>query len=191
MHDCAFANECVGGGDDFWTVYLTGITRNKIANLDPLSLTGTSGSPTTKTSTTSNGPSTVVVTATHAASSKGSSKSGKPNTVGIAVGVVVGIVAIAAIIIGVMFFLRQKRRREVEEEYKRQAAVNQFVNGGKSHQSDNSLNDARLEPHILQRRESTGSIADNQDYSRRILTVCLVKIRDYKRKLTNYVGSQR
>jgi cell wall integrity and stress response component len=132
-------------------------------------LTGTAGAA--KTSTTSNGPSTVVVTATHGPTGSSSSSNGKPNTVGIAVGVVVGLIALAAIIGGVVFFLRHRRRREAEDEYKRQAAVNSFVNGGKSHNSNSSMNDARLEPDILQRRESTGSIADNQDYSRRILKV--------------------
>lgn len=76
--------------------------------------------------------------------------------------------AIAAIVAGVFFFLRQKRRREVEEEYKRQASVNQFVSGG--HKSNSSMNDSRLDPELV-RRDSTGSIADNQDYSRRILKV--------------------
>lgn len=133
-------------------------------------MTGSAGA-TTKTSTTSGGASTIVVTAAPSSSNK--SGSGKSNTVGIAVGVVVGLIAIAGIVFGVWFFLRHKRRRDAEEEYKRQAAVNQFVNGGKSHHSDGSMNDSRLEPDILQRRESTGSIADNQDYSRRILKVRL------------------
>jgi cell wall integrity and stress response component len=84
----------------------------------------------------------------------------------------VGLIALAAIIGGVVLFLRNSKRREAEEEYKRQAAVNAFVSGGKSHHSNSSMNDSRLEPDILQRRESTGSIADNQDYSRRILKVC-------------------
>jgi cell wall integrity and stress response component len=137
--------------------------------LDPASVTGTAGG-TTKTSTTSGGASTVVVTAAPSSNSK--SGGGKSSTVGIAVGVVVGIIAIGGLVFGVWFFLRHKRRRDAEEEYKRQAAVSQFVNGGKSHNSNGSMNDSRLEPDILQRRESTGSIADNQDYSRRILKVC-------------------
>jgi cell wall integrity and stress response component len=157
------------GGDNYWLVVLTGLTKNKIANLDPASVTGTNGSPTTKTSTSSLGASTVVVTATHAPGATNSPSPSKPNTVGIAVGVVVGVVAIAGLIIGVLFFLRQRRRREVEDEYKRQASVNQFVSGG--HKSNSSMNDSRLDPELV-RRDSTGSIADNQDYSRRILKVC-------------------
>ncbi|TID14006.1 Nucleolar protein 9 [Venturia nashicola] len=168
---CAGYDKANCGGNNFWWVELTGTTRNKIANLDPASVTS-SGSATTKTSTSSLGPSTVLVTATSKASAPAaptdSSSSSKPNTVGIAVGVVVGVVAIAALIAGVCFFLRQKRRREVEEEYKRQLSVNQFVSGG--HKSNSSMNDSRLDPELV-RRDSTGSIADNQDYSRRILKV--------------------
>lgn len=170
---CAGYDKANCGGNNFWWVELTGTTRNKIANLDPASVTS-SGAATTKTSTSSLGPSTVLVTATNrpstsAAPTNTSSSSSKPNTVGIAVGVVVGVVAIAALIAGVFFFLRQKRRRDVEEEYKRQASVNQFVNGG-GHKSNSSMNDSRLDPELV-RRDSTGSIADNQDYSRRILKV--------------------
>jgi cell wall integrity and stress response component len=150
---------------------LTGITKNHIANLDPASLTS---SVAASTSTMSKAASTIIVTATHGPTTTAGSSSAKPNTIGIAVGVVVGLIALAAIIGGVVFFLRNRRRREVEEEYKRQAAVNSFVNGVKTHQSQTSTNDSRLEPHILQRRESTGSIADNQDYSRRILKVSLL-----------------
>jgi cell wall integrity and stress response component len=158
------------GGDNLWTVYLTGITRNKIANLDPASMSGTAGEASkTSTSTSTSGPATVVVTASSPAETK---KSGGTSKVGVAVGVVVGVVAIVGIIAGVLFFLRYKRRRDAEEEYKRQAAVNAFVNGGKGHNSTPSLNDSRLDPELLgHRRESTGTIADNQDYSRRILKV--------------------
>jgi cell wall integrity and stress response component len=93
--------------------------------------------------------------------------------VGIAVGAVIGVIAIVGLIGGVLFWLRWKKRRAAEEEYKRQAAVNAFVNGGKGHNSTPSLNDSRLDPEILAagRRDSSGTIADNQDYSRKILRV--------------------
>ena len=149
------------GGDNYWTVYLTGITRNKIGNLDDAALSSSAGASTTRTAAT------VVVTA----SSKPSDGGGGTSKVGVAVGAVVGVIGAVGIAAGVFFFLRHKRRREAEEEYKRQAAVNAFVNGGKGHNSTPSLNDSRLDPDILQRRESTGTIADNQDYSRRILKV--------------------
>jgi len=80
----------------------------------------------------------------------------------------------AAIAGGAYVFIRNKRRREVEEEYKRNAAVSNFIAGGKPPNSSggaSSLTDTRLDPVMAQRRMSDGSIADNQDYSRRILKV--------------------
>lgn len=91
----------------------------------------------------------------------------KPNVAGIAAGVVVGVVVIAAAIGGMWFFLRARNRRELEDAHKRQAAINAFVKSP----NDAPAFDTRLEPAIM-RRMSAGSIADNQDYSRRILKVC-------------------
>lgn len=70
-----------------------------------------------------------------------------------------------------MLFLRHKRRREVEEEYRRRNAVNSFISGDKLHTSNSSMTDSRLDPEFMNRRQSNGSIADNEDYSRRILKV--------------------
>jgi len=65
--------------------------------------------------------------------------------------------------------MRRRRNRQVEEEYRRNAAVSQFIGGGKP-----PTTDTRLDPAVMaQRRMSDGSIADNQDYSRRILKVRL------------------
>jgi cell wall integrity and stress response component len=116
---------------------------------------------------------TVVVTASGAATSDSSSGSSSgPNKAGIAAGVVVGIIAIGAIAGGIFFYLRAQRRKEVEDEYKRQAAISSFVGGGKPGSSAGASHDTRLDPVIMtQRRMSDGSIADNQDYSRRILKV--------------------
>ena len=97
--------------------------------------------------------------------------SGGSNKTAIAVGAVVGVVALLAIIGGVFFFLRQRRRREVEEEFRRQANINSFTAGGKLHTSNSSVADSRLDPEFMNRRQSNGSIADNEDYSRRILKV--------------------
>lgn len=95
----------------------------------------------------------------------------KPNTAGIAAGVVVGVVGLASIIGGVFFFLRRRRQRQAEEDYRRNAAgVNDFISGGKTTAS--SVNDSRIDPSFMDRRQSNGSIADNEDYSRRILKVC-------------------
>jgi cell wall integrity and stress response component len=159
------------GGNNMWTVYNSGFSRNKIANLPFASL---SSSVAAKPSTTQ--PVVVVTEAPSVSASSSSSSSGGSSKVGVAVGAVIGVVAIIGMIGGVIFWLRWKKRRDAEEEYKRQAAVNAFVNGGKGHNSTPSLNDSRLDPEILAagRRDSTGTIADNQDYSRKIL-----RVRDY------------
>lgn len=97
-------------------------------------------------------------------------KSHKSNTAGIVAGVVVGVVVIAAIAGGTFFLMRNRRKHAIEEEYRRNAQVSSFI--GRSPGSSGGLShDTRLEPSMAQRRMSDGSIADNQDYSRRILKV--------------------
>ena len=82
-----------------------------------------------------------------------------------------GVVGLAAIVGGVWFFLRRRRQKQAEADYRRNAAgVNDFINGGKTTAS--SVNDSRIDPSFMDRRQSNGSIADNEDYSRRILKVC-------------------
>ena len=162
-----------GGGANFWQVYLTGITRNHIQNLDPLSLSSASSAA---TQTAKQVAQTVLVTATASVDPK---SSGGSNTVGIAVGVVVAVVVMVGGAFGAWAFMRHKRRADAEEESKRQLAVDSFVSGGKhpggmsGHQASNSFGDSRLDPVLLagSKRESTGSIMDNADYSRRILQV--------------------
>ncbi|KAM0431106.1 hypothetical protein ACHAQK_010324 [Fusarium lateritium] len=96
-----------------------------------------------------------------------------PNVGAIAAGVVVGVVLITAIGGGAIFFVRRRRNAEIEEEHRRNAAVNAFINGSKPPGSSGSISmtDSRLDPVMAHRRLSDGSIADNQDYSRRILRV--------------------
>ncbi|KAF1808355.1 hypothetical protein P152DRAFT_469037 [Eremomyces bilateralis CBS 781.70] len=162
------------GGNGYWSVYLTGITKNQIAHFDANNPGDPAASrrPGSSTGVITVGGSTVVVTQEPTADPE-KSKGSSPSKVGIAVGVVVGVLAIAGIIGGVFFFLRQRRRRELEEEHKRQAAVSDFVKNGRSHGSQSgSSGDSRLDPEaVMHRRMSDGSIADNQDYSRRILKV--------------------
>jgi len=166
------------GGNGFWQISLTGLNKNQIAHYDPSSASSSATSA-SKTSAPAAvvtiGGSTVVVTASDAASSASSGASKKtssgPNKTAIAAGVVVGVIALVGIIVGVVLFLKHKRRREVEEEYRRQAAVSSFAGSGKLHTSNSSMNDSRLDPEVMLRRQSDGSIADNQDYSRRILKV--------------------
>jgi len=178
------------GGDGFFSVYLTGTSSNvPNAQSSGSSSPSSSASSSPKASATKSaspsvvtiGGQTVVVTApasqqTSAGSDTSSSSSSSgPNKAAIAAGVVVGVVAIAAAAGGIFLFLRHRRRRAVEEEYRRNAAVSSFVNGGKpppSSADGSSFTDTRLDPSVMaQRRMSDGSIADNQDYSRRILKV--------------------
>ncbi|KAK5159541.1 WSC domain [Recurvomyces mirabilis] len=103
------------------------------------------------------------------------SSGGKSNTAGIAAGVVVGVVAAAAIIGGLVFFLKRRRQQAAEDEYKRSNQVGDFMRGGgneiKPPQTAYSqMSDSRLDP-MVGRRNSSGSIADAQDYSRKILRV--------------------
>jgi cell wall integrity and stress response component len=188
--------ECPGypsdicGGSGVYSVYLTGLTTD-VTNADPsasdTSSSSSAAKATGKPSTTASaspsvvtvGGQTVVVTAssqaTGSSTASSSSSSSGPSKAGIAAGVVIGIVAIAAIAGGGYIFVRNKRRREVEEEYRRNAAVSSFISGGKPPTSSggaSSFTDTRLDPAVMaQRRMSDGSIADNQDYSRRILKV--------------------
>ncbi|KAL8673552.1 MAG: hypothetical protein Q9168_002041 [Polycauliona sp. 1 TL-2023] len=219
-----------GGGDDAWSIVLTG-TNNNVGSAQGSSDTGSdsdsdpkdsgsnsnpaptaaspaSTSPTTPPTTASPGvnptpsndaeaaaaqpdattnklpstitrASTVVVTApgqtqpvavTPAESPKPSKG---PNTAGIAAGVVVGVVVLCALGGGLFFFLRRRKRRALEEDYQRNPA-NPFETETESKPpaSSHSMSDSRLEPSVMmQRRQSDGSIADNQDYSRRILKV--------------------
>lgn len=103
------------------------------------------------------------------------SPSSSPNKAAIAAGVVVGLLAvIAAVSGGAFLYRRRQRNRQVEEEYRRNAANSSFGAGSKPN-SGSSFSDTRLDPTVMaQRRMSDGSIADNQDYSRRILKVCYV-----------------
>lgn len=89
------------------------------------------------------------------------------NKAGIAAGVVVGVIALTALGVGGFLVVRRNRRRQAEEEYRAAVAAKEFTASIRKPQSD-----SRLDPVMLQhRRMSDGSIADNEDYSRRILKV--------------------
>jgi cell wall integrity and stress response component len=107
-----------------------------------------------------------------AQTSTAAASSGKTNVGGIAAGVVVGVLAIAGMGGGIFFFMKKKRNKEIEEEHRRNAAVNSFMGHKPGSSGAISITDSRLDPGMVQRRLSDGSIADNQDYSRKILRVC-------------------
>ncbi|MCJ1469828.1 hypothetical protein MMC07_008470 [Pseudocyphellaria aurata] len=189
------------GGPNTWTVFLTGVDDSvsnvqgsadsgvsaipshdldsgsstssiKATVTPPATNTGASSTP----DSTSNPPASVIVT--HASTvivtaagdpnvqrpSSTGTKAKSSNTAGIAAGVVVGVVAVCAIAGGLFFFLRNRKRRAMEQEFHRNSAATLATN--------TNMSDARLEPSVMmQRRQSDGSIADNRDYSRRILKV--------------------
>lgn len=108
-------------------------------------------------------------------SASGGGGGGGPNTTGIAVGVVVGVVALAGLIAGLVFFIKRKKQKEAEEEFRQKNQVSDFMRGGSERKPPGTgysgLSDQRLDPEAGARRNSVGSLADNQDYSRRILRV--------------------
>ena len=199
-HAVLLLTDCfTGGGPSSWSVQLTGLNDNVASQSSSSdsssdSKSDSDGSAASSSSSTSPGAasptkkeppsvvtkaSTIIVTApgqttaekTIISTTQASSSSG-PNKAGIAAGVVVGIVALSAIAGGTFFFLRNRKRRAIEEEYRRNVAGDYGAKPPTS--SAGSVSDARLEPSVMmQRRQSDGSIADNQDYSRRILKVCM------------------
>jgi cell wall integrity and stress response component len=156
-----------GGGPSALWIVLTGNTVNRVETFVPVS-----SSPTPKPSTAAPTSAAAATTPTIIQTSAAPKEETKPNTAGIAAGVVVGIVGLGAIMGGVWFFMRRRRQKQAEESYRRNAAnIDQFVAGGKLHTSNSSMNDSRIDPSFMDRRQSNGSIADNEDYSRRILKV--------------------
>ena len=160
------------GGLGYWQLYLSGLTAdvqtlpNSTSSTGATATDGSQGATSTQPSVITKAGETVVVTASAAASQ---SKSGGTSKVAIAVGVVVGVIGFAGIIGGILLFMRHRRNREIEEEHRRNAAVSSFIG---SQKSDKSSTDQRLDPSIYShRRQSIGSIADERDFSRRILQV--------------------
>ncbi|TVY43983.1 Cell wall integrity and stress response component [Lachnellula occidentalis] len=183
---CAgYGSQMCGSSQDFWSVWLSGVASSASTATADTSSAGPSstsapGSTSTSPAIVTQPGSTVIVTAAPGVSDAASASASahakaKTNKTAVAVGVVVGIVVIGAIAGGIYLFMRNKKRREVEDEYRRNAATSTFIAGGKPPNSSgggSSFNDTRLDQATMaQRRMSDGSIADNQDYSRRILKV--------------------
>lgn len=150
------------GGATTYTIYNTGksISVDTVGE-DPLKKGGSGSQPDAAKTSQAPGPTVVVTQAPEPA--KG------PNTGAIAAGVVVGVLGVLGIAGGMFWFIRRKRNKEIEEEHRRTAA-NSYISG-KHSSSGGSITDARMDPVMAQRRLSDGSIADNEDYSRKILRV--------------------
>lgn len=158
-----------GGGLEAFTIYNTGLSLT-VKNYGDVESSSSSATPTSTkapTTATTAPEKTLIVTSTP---TETASSEGGTNVAGIVAGVVVGVVVVACAIGGGFLYMRRKRNKEIEEEHRRNAAVSAFV-GKSPGSSAGSMTDARLDPVMAQRRLSDGSIADNQDYSRRILRV--------------------
>ncbi|KAA8894487.1 hypothetical protein FN846DRAFT_409786 [Sphaerosporella brunnea] len=155
-----FSQETCGSRlGEYFSVYTTGLEQSPDEDPAP------SSSSASKSSTSSKESSTSATTSTGSEATTTSADSGNKsvNKAGVAVGAVIGVLAIIGIGVGVFVFMRKRRRQQVEEDYRRSAAVRGFT--------QKPALDTRLDPVMAQRRDSVGSIADNQDYSRKILRV--------------------
>ncbi|KAK2591604.1 hypothetical protein QQS21_010701 [Conoideocrella luteorostrata] len=177
----AYPLEACGGKENTYSVWSNGAAEQPVGRYDPSSSSTTAASKTSVASSTSPGASSPVstgnggttVTQTTAPTETSKTEKSGPNVAGIAAGVVVGVVVAGAAIAGIIFFMRRKRNSQIEEEHRRNAAVNAFISGSKPPSSHGSISmtDSRLDPVLAHRRMSDGSIADNEDYSRKILRV--------------------
>lgn len=167
------------GGKDTYTIFNLGLNIDPPTYSESSSTTAASSTSSTPDATpTGSSPAHTSATVTETANPSQTStpeKSG-PNVAGIAAGVVVGVIAAGAAIGGFFFYMRRKRNAEIEEEHRRNAAVSAFISGSTPPSSHGSISmtDSRMDPVMAHRRMSDGSIADNEDYSRRILRVCLL-----------------
>lgn len=178
-----FGSEACGtlGNPGFFSLWNTGINIDPPNYTPPASTTSSSSSSSTsstssdaeKSSAAANpsGPATQSAEPTPSDQPSGGSKT---NVAGIAAGTVVGVVVLGGLLGAAFFTMRRRRNAEIEEEHRRNAAVNAFINGSKPPSTSGSISmtDSRLDPVMAHRRLSDGSIADNEDYSRRILRVC-------------------
>lgn len=160
------------GGNLFWSFGYTGVVPPDTSK-SPKS-TSTSSTP-DSSSTEPPSIQTVIKTPTVTATvpvdgdkqQSGGGGGGGTSKAGIAAGAVVGVIAVIAMGVGGFLVVRRNRRRQAEEEYRAAVAAKEFTASIRKPQPD-----TRLDPVMLQqRRMSDGSIADNQDYSRRILKV--------------------
>ncbi|KAF4241215.1 hypothetical protein CNMCM6457_006318 [Aspergillus fumigatiaffinis] len=186
---CAGWPDVMCGGASTFSVYLTGLSSNvpyyqdddSSASTNSSSTSTTNGGSTVTTGSqgqvVTQGEQTVVVTA---ASGNGvgatnglneEEKKDGPNTAAIAAGVVVGVVGFCSLVGAGFFLWRFRKRTNVQPQYSNNAGATEHF--GKPVSQD-SMSDSRFDGDFMaQRRQSNGSIDDDQDFSRRILQVRL------------------
>ncbi|KAL4892593.1 WSC domain-containing protein [Aspergillus ambiguus] len=169
---CAGWPDTMCGGKNAYSVYLTGISQNveAVGSSSSSSTKDSSTSTTNGHSATDNGQTVKVTAASETASPEEEKKDSGPNTAAIAAGVVVGVVGFCALV-GAIFFLwrfRNRKNAAADNQFRRSTNENHF---GKP-MSQSSMSDSRFDGDFMaQRRQSNGSIDDDQDFSRRILQV--------------------
>ncbi|KAH8434978.1 Stress-activated PKC1-MPK1 kinase pathway sensor [Aspergillus melleus] len=183
--DCAGWPDVKCGGKEAYSVYLTGLKQNvdKEGSSSSSSSSSTSSSTDSESSTTTQqghmstkaGHTVFVTSASQtgaeaaAETNKEDKKDSGPNTAAIAAGVVVGVVGFCALVGAIFFLWRFRSRKAAENQYRRSVGVDNY--GGKP-MSQSSMSDSRFDGDFMaQRRQSNGSIDDDQDFSRRILQV--------------------
>lgn len=173
----AYPDEACGGigSPSHYTIFNIGITVDPpvYKKKEPKPSSSTEAEPSSTSSEAPPEESTPAPAETSTESESDSDGGSSTNVAGIAGGVVAGVVLAAAAVGGLWFFMRRRRNSEIEEEQRRNAAVNAFISGSKPPGSSGSISmtDSRLDPVMAHRRLSDGSIADNEDYSRKILRV--------------------
>ncbi|GIC90571.1 WSC domain-containing protein [Aspergillus udagawae] len=183
---CAGWPDVMCGGQSTFSVYLTGQSSkvpyysdsdDSSASTNSSSTSTTNGGSTVTTGShgqvVTQGEQTVVVTAgaNEAGATNGLNQqksSNGPNTAAIAAGVVVGVVGFCSLVGAGFFLWRFRKRTNVQPQYSNNAAAEHF---GKPVSQD-SMSDSRFDGDFMaKRRQSNGSIDDDQDFSRRILQV--------------------
>ena len=169
----------LGGGNGVFEVFLTGTTLNEIKNFEPEAEdeeedASKDGAPSVVTEVITETPPVDASQSEDLEIQEEDDESGGGvSTAAIAAGSVAGVLGMASVVGGTFLYMRHRKRREAEEAYKHAVSANSFIEDGKRPpHSSGSGSDSRLDPVTAQRRMSDGSIADNEDYSRRILQVC-------------------
>jgi len=170
---CQGYGQDVCGGTGYYSVWSSGTTNPAVSgsssSVSSILSSSTTSSPTAVISTATAGGSTIIITATPTAVNSALQSSAVASTKssissGAIAGIVVALVIIlAAVGVGIFFFLR-RRREAAEKKYLQADSSSRF--GGHE-----KAVDQRLEPVMLDRRVSAQSLADEHDYTRKILRV--------------------
>lgn len=169
----SFAHCVSGGGKETYSVYLVdasdadSVSTVSSGDGGPTTTTGGASATDNHAPTDSGGqtPAGTAASESQGASAEKSGSDSSSNTAAIAAGVVVGVVGFCALLGAAFLFWRFKKRRDQQN----------FVNTGPVEHYNKPMStssNSRFDGDFMaQRRQSNGSIDDDQDFSRRILQV--------------------